>query len=429
MDCEYALDDVVAVKCVGVDDGVLRVVPPKTQHCLFISVIACIILMSAEGTFGFFSGSLAIISHAVHMFVCVVALGLSLCALLMSTWRLTPVRTYGWRRMEVIGAFASILMLWMLSLWILLRATFSMAELANCAANVGRESCEGINTRMMLGVCISSLITNLLLAAFLYRTVGSGLYGAGISSGGYEPVRIHNPGYGHELSQHREHGVDSRSYHTGNGLPHSDDMVVFDDEVLKNTSHTSDFRYDPDDPGFADEDNLLFVRREENVNVRLVTCLVRCGCLQAVGSVVAAVLISLGGGSPDGSRSRHSYYNLADPLTSAIFAVATVYASTGLMREVFFILLEQCPSSVEYDIVRDTLCDIERVGSVEDLHIWTVAPGFCTLSAHLCIDGRTVAEEANKIVMEAEMRCKIMGIVHTTIQLNYAEHGTSAYAK
>lgn len=71
---------------------------------------------------GFWSGSLALVADAGHMFADVVALGLALAAQRIARRARTRAQTYGSRRAEVLAAFANGVALLITAVWIIVEA-------------------------------------------------------------------------------------------------------------------------------------------------------------------------------------------------------------------------------------------------------------------------------------------------------------------
>lgn len=68
----------------------------------------------AEVAGGLWTNSLALLSDAGHMFSDIASLGLSLFALRMAARPVTPRRTYGYHRLEILAALANGLSLWLI---------------------------------------------------------------------------------------------------------------------------------------------------------------------------------------------------------------------------------------------------------------------------------------------------------------------------
>ena len=105
----------------------------------------------------------------------------------------------------------------------------------------------------------------------------------------------------------------------------------------------------------------------------------------------------------------------ADPLTSVLVGVLILYSAWRLVKDSADILLEGTPAHINLVEVTDTLCRVDGVESVHDLHIWTLTSGIHAMSCHAVLCGE---KDRHKILEElsAIMRGHF-GIDHTTIQL------------
>ncbi|EEF43476.1 cation efflux protein/ zinc transporter, putative [Ricinus communis] len=82
---------------------------------LLIAVLLCIIFMSVEVAGGIKANSLAILTDAAHLLSDVAAFAISLFSLWASGWEATPRQSYGFFRIEILGALISIQMIWLLA--------------------------------------------------------------------------------------------------------------------------------------------------------------------------------------------------------------------------------------------------------------------------------------------------------------------------
>src|SRR5216683_5372292 len=71
---------------------------------------------------GYLTGSLALLSDAVHMFTDIAALCLGLLTLWISTRPASSAKTYGYLRAEILGALLNGLFLWVLVVFIWIEA-------------------------------------------------------------------------------------------------------------------------------------------------------------------------------------------------------------------------------------------------------------------------------------------------------------------
>ena len=94
----------------------------KSMKKLLVVSIICFIFMTAEVIGGYISGSLAIMTDEAHMLSDVAAFMISYIAIYLSHKPATFRMTFGFHRAEVLGALASIALIWGLLLWLIAEA-------------------------------------------------------------------------------------------------------------------------------------------------------------------------------------------------------------------------------------------------------------------------------------------------------------------
>jgi len=91
------------------------VIDEKARKKLLVASGLCLFFMSAEIVGGVLSNSLAIATDAAHLLTDFASFLISLFALWMTTKPKSRKMTYGWHRAEVLGAIASVLMIWLVT--------------------------------------------------------------------------------------------------------------------------------------------------------------------------------------------------------------------------------------------------------------------------------------------------------------------------
>jgi len=94
---------------------------------LFFSAILCTVFMIAEIYGGCKAGSTAIQTDAAHLFADLIALGIAMSSIWISTKAPTDGMSYGYLRAEVIGAFVSVILIWVLNLALIIVAIIKIA--------------------------------------------------------------------------------------------------------------------------------------------------------------------------------------------------------------------------------------------------------------------------------------------------------------
>jgi cobalt-zinc-cadmium efflux system protein len=144
---------------------------------------------------------------------------------------------------------------------------------------------------------------------------------------------------------------------------------------------------------------------EENLNIRGAYLHILGDALSSVGVIVGGVLIYFLG------------WILVDPIISAIICVVILRGAFGLVKDSANILLDAVPKEVNLEEVQGSLKTIAGVKDLHHVHLWTIASGIHSLSAHVLIDDILMSDTGHIIqdinrLLETKYR-----ISHTTIQL------------
>ena len=130
------------------------------------AILITLLIFAVEVVGGYVSGSLSLLSDAVHMLGDLFALLLSLAAVLLARQLPTSARTYGYHRAEVLAAFVNGLVLLAVTAGILLSAYDRL------------RSPPEIEAPIMLGVAVIGLVANLVVIARLHGHGGLGVRSA-----------------------------------------------------------------------------------------------------------------------------------------------------------------------------------------------------------------------------------------------------------
>lgn len=82
---------------------------------LVIIIILCVMFMCLELVGGFLANSLAIICDGFHLLSDLGGFVISLISTYLSTRRATKKMNFGFRRIEILGAFSSVIFIWILT--------------------------------------------------------------------------------------------------------------------------------------------------------------------------------------------------------------------------------------------------------------------------------------------------------------------------
>ena len=149
---------------------------------------------------------------------------------------------------------------------------------------------------------------------------------------------------------------------------------------------------------------VLHAHDEDDLNAKSAFLHVLGDALASVGVIVGAILIALTG------------WYVVDPILSVLICLLVLGGAWRIFRESVHILVEGSPAGVSARDVAAAMGAVAGVQNVHDLHVWSVGPGYVSLSAHVVLGDQALA--ATQAVMDAikERLERDFGIHHTTIQ-------------
>ena len=95
----------------------------KATRKLIIVLLTSLVFIGVEIVGGYYANSIAIMSDAAHIASDVIGFGISILALKIAHKNANNTYTFGYHRVEILGAFCSIFTIWIMTLWLLYEAT------------------------------------------------------------------------------------------------------------------------------------------------------------------------------------------------------------------------------------------------------------------------------------------------------------------
>jgi cobalt-zinc-cadmium efflux system protein len=144
---------------------------------------------------------------------------------------------------------------------------------------------------------------------------------------------------------------------------------------------------------------------KDDLNVRSAYLHMLGDAISAAGVVVAGVIVAFSGAS------------IADPIVSILIGLLIVWSSWGVLKESVNVLLESIPEGMDMDAVEQTICGVEGVIAVHDLHVWTIGSGIIACSCHITVGEQSIREGQNVLrAVNGALKHKFR-ISHPTIQV------------
>ena len=289
-----------------------------------ISTVCCS-FMIIEFICGYLAGSLAIMSDATHLLSDLAGFLISLFSLIVAMKPADRNFTFGYHRFEVLGALASILIIWGLTVWLLMAAVW---RIKHPNPIVG-----------FLMVCIAAggLLFNIIMNRVL----------------AYNPV------------------VNSMDSGMGAIKQSSEEEINFNtnlDEPLINSNED-----------LESEELRHNLNADENPVIRAAYIHILGDMIQSAGVLLAALIIYF-------YQDTHPGVRIVDPICTFCFAIVVLCTTIPVSRDCFFVLLESTPRDVDIESLYNELSSIEGVVSVHDIHLWNISIGRPSIALHIICD-------------------------------------------
>lgn len=151
---------------------------------------------------------------------------------------------------------------------------------------------------------------------------------------------------------------------------------------------------------------LVLSKGEDNLGTRAALLHVLGDLMGSVAALVAGAVIYFTGWTP------------IDPILSIFICVLILYSTFRLLREALHVLMEGVPPHIDLNDVGLNMNRVGGVDSVHELHIWTLASGVTSLSAHVVVHDMTTWNRVLRQLLRL-LRDRY-GIEHVTLQPEFS---------
>lgn len=308
---------------------------------LLIAVVLCVIFMTVEVVGGIKANSLAVLTDAAHLLSDVAAFAISLFSLWASGWEANPRQSYGFFRIEILGALVSIQLIWVLAGILVYEA---IVRLLN---NTGE-----VHGVWMFAVATFGLLVNIIMAVLLGHDHGHGPGGHSHDHGNSSHDHSHDHDHsGHDHAHEHCHGSDVTSHHH-----HSQ-------EGKHGDVHEPLIKHAEDTP-----------KKQRNINVHSAYLHVLGDSIQSIGVMIGGALIWY---KPE--------WKVVDLVCTLIFSVVVLVTTINMLRNILEVLMESTPREIDSTRLEKGLCEMEGVVAIHELHIWAITVGKVLLACHVTI--------------------------------------------
>ncbi|KAM7531506.1 hypothetical protein LguiB_034916 [Lonicera macranthoides] len=342
---------------------------------LWIAVVMCVVFMTVEVAGGIKANSLAILTDAAHLLSDVAAFAISLFSIWASGWEATPRQSYGFFRIEILGALVSIQMIWLLAGILVYEAIDRLFH----------ETGE-VQGFLMFLVSAFGLLVNVIMAFLLGHDHG---HGHGHGHDHDHGVRVtaddHDHGHNHDngvrITTH-DHDHDGHDHHHGDDDHHHTHGTEVNEPLLQESAK----------------------QKQRNINVQGAYLHVLGDSIQSIGVMIGGAIIWY---KPE--------WKIIDLICTLIFSVIVLGTTIKMLRGILEVLMESTPREIDATMLEKGLCEMDEVVAIHELHIWAITVGKVLLACHVKIKPEADADVVlDKVVDYIRTEYNIS---HVTIQI------------
>jgi len=147
---------------------------------------------------------------------------------------------------------------------------------------------------------------------------------------------------------------------------------------------------------------------EKNINIR-------SAWLHFVGDALASLGVLVGG-----MIIYCTEWLVADTIISAFIGLTILKTSWDMLVEIVHILLEGVPPHINILQLVADIKKMEGIKEVTDIHVWSLSSEEISMSAHICVENKAMADSSNILQKIVKILQEGYGISHSTIQLETA---------
>ncbi|KAJ4728014.1 Metal tolerance protein 1 [Melia azedarach] len=361
---------------------------------LLIAVALCVVFMSVEVAGGIKANSLAILTDAAHLLSDVAAFAISLFSLWAAGWESNPRQSYGFFRVEILGALVSIQLIWLLAGILVYEAIVRLIH------DTGE-----VNGFLMFLVSAFGLVVNIIMALVLGHDHGHGHHGHGDHDHGIghsHGMRITTDHHHH----HEEHSKGGHHHHDDEENPkteqhHHHQRHCQHHHHGEEHQHTGEAHTEPllDKPKGGPEE-----KKQRNINVQGAYLHVLGDSIQSIGVMIGGAVIWY---RPE--------WKIVDLICTLIFSVIVLGTTIKMLRSILEVLMESTPREIDATKLEKGLLEMEEVVAIHELHIWAITVGKVLLACHVKIRPEANADAVLDNVIDYIRR--EYKISHVTVQI------------
>ena len=374
-----------------------------------------------EAIAGYWANSLAVLSDASHLLTDVAGFAIALLAALASKMPATNSFTYGFKQAELLGAIASVALLYMLT-------SYLVIEAISRSIRWYENKMDEVDGKIVFFISIFGVFVNLILGLVFHDEHGGAFHPAHShdhdheSGGGcaHHNRDDHDHDHNHKKVSSSYEAISSMSGRCEQGSEHGHDLQHHIEDGHSHHDHGHDNHNGHDNCSSYE----LYQGAEggvngatnhnttTDINTEAAYAHVLTDLIQSVGVAVGGFLIWM-----------FPTWQIIDPICTLLFSVLVVTSTLPLLKKIGLLVLHAGDDS-KYDELQRRLMKIKGSLGVHDLHIWHISGSSIGFSVHIGYDSVvSTSDDLHQMHLAVSQVCRDVGVDHSTVQFFDASDG------
>jgi cobalt-zinc-cadmium efflux system protein len=112
---------------------------------------------------------------------------------------------------------------------------------------------------------------------------------------------------------------------------------------------------------------------------------------------------------------------ILDAVLSLLFSLFIIYHVIRNLKSILEVFLEKAPKGFSIENIEKELKTVEHVRNVHHIHLWSIEGNIPIVTLHVRLSHKVSTLQAAKILAELQDKLELLGISHSTIQIEFFE--------
>ena len=369
------------------DSRLIKDASKGARRRLIIVTSVCLTFIVVETIGAILSNSIAIMTDVAHLASDLLGFMLSIIALLYAKKSATKEHSWGFARAECVGAFCSVVVIWVLTLWI-----YYVAFSRLITRDYGN-----LHPEYMIMTASFGIVANLVMMKSLHMAEDN----SESENSSLEKIQKFDEDNKNSKLINKQSSRENEDEEK-ESLIRKEKEKEIEIEVSKEENNLLQVAevVTPSSEG-AKSKNLSMVDDKNSDNVRAAIIHVLGDLVASLGVLIVAIIIYL---RPE--------WCILDPIISIMFATIALAFTIPVTKNILSSMMDMTPPNFELEEFQQQLRSIPFLIDFHDFHVWQISSGKPSMIVHV-----VVSDHLTYVLKKVTILARKYGIYHSAVQV------------